>query len=64
MSLTGKISIEIGVHATATKLFNILATQLHHVQNLTDRVHGAKLHHGEDWHHNESIKQWTSTIGN
>ncbi|XP_047174651.1 MLP-like protein 43 [Vigna umbellata] len=62
MSLAGKLSIEIGVHGSAAKWFNLLATQLHHVQNLTDQVHETKLHHGEDWHHNESIKQWTSTI--
>ncbi|BAT89693.1 hypothetical protein LR48_Vigan08g059800 [Vigna angularis] len=62
MTLFGKISTEIGVHATAEKWFKLLATQLHHVQNLADRVHGTKLHHGEDWHHNESIKQWTYVI--
>ncbi|RDX99625.1 MLP-like protein 43, partial [Mucuna pruriens] len=63
MSLAGKISIEFGVQATATKWFNLFAKQLHHVQNLTDRVHETKLHHGDDWHHKESIKHWTSTIG-
>jgi len=64
MTLLGKISTEIGVHATAEKWYNLFATQLHHVQNLADRVHGTKLHHGEDWHHNESIKHWTYVIGN
>jgi len=64
MSLGGKISIEIGVHANATKWYNIFATQLNQIQNLTDRIHHAKLHHGHDWHHNESIKQWTYIIGN
>ncbi|KAK7405728.1 hypothetical protein VNO78_07336 [Psophocarpus tetragonolobus] len=39
MTLAGKISMEIGVHATAAKWFNLFATELHHVQNLTDRVH-------------------------
>nr|ACU16259.1 unknown [Glycine max] len=62
MSLAGKITTEIGVHATAAKWFNLFATQLHHVQNLTDRVHGTKLHQGEDWHHNETVKHWTYTI--
>ncbi|XP_027908902.1 MLP-like protein 28 [Vigna unguiculata] len=62
MSLGGKISIEIGVHANATKWYNIFATQLNQIQNLTDRIHHAKLHHGHDWHHNESIKQWTYII--
>ncbi|RDX67475.1 MLP-like protein 43, partial [Mucuna pruriens] len=23
---------------------------------ITDSVHGTKLHHGDDWHHNESNK--------
>ncbi|KAL2347408.1 hypothetical protein Fmac_001408 [Flemingia macrophylla] len=62
MSLAGKITSEIGVHATADKWFNLFATQLHHVQNLTDNVHATKLHHGNDWHHNESIKHWTYVI--
>ncbi|KAL2347444.1 hypothetical protein Fmac_001444 [Flemingia macrophylla] len=62
MSLVGKISTEIGVHATAEKWFNLFATQLHHVQNLTDRVHRTELHRGDDWHHNESIKNWTYII--
>ncbi|RDY11494.1 MLP-like protein 43 [Mucuna pruriens] len=62
MSLVGKISTEIGVHATAAKWFNLFAKQLHHVQNLTDRVHGTKLHRGNDWHHSETIKHWTYTI--
>jgi len=63
MTRAGKISTEIGVHATAAKWFNLFATKLHHVQNLAERVHGAKLHHGHDWHHSESIKQWTYVIG-
>ncbi|KAK7405730.1 hypothetical protein VNO78_07338 [Psophocarpus tetragonolobus] len=62
MSLVGKISTEIGVHASAEKWFNLFAKQLHHVQNLCDRVHQTKLHQGEDWHHNESIKHWTYVI--
>ncbi|TKY68510.1 MLP protein 43 [Spatholobus suberectus] len=62
MSLVGKISTEIGVHATAAKWFSLFSTQLHHVQNLTDSVHGTKLHQGDDWHHNESIKHWTYVI--
>jgi len=64
MTLAGKISIEVGVHATAEKWYNLFATQLHHVQNLAERVHGTKLHQGEDWHHNASIKHWTYVIGN
>ncbi|XP_027908837.1 MLP-like protein 43 [Vigna unguiculata] len=62
MTLAGKITTEIGVHATAAKWFNLFAKQLHHVQNLAERVHGTKLHRGQDWHHPESIKQWTYVI--
>ncbi|XP_014490852.1 MLP-like protein 43 [Vigna radiata var. radiata] len=62
MTLAGKISCEIEVHATAAKWFNLFAKQLHQVQNLTDRVHGTKLQHGEDWHHPDSIKHWTYVL--
>ncbi|KAK7342947.1 hypothetical protein VNO80_25905 [Phaseolus coccineus] len=62
MALFGKISIEIEVHATAEKWFKIFSTQLHDVQNIAESVHETKLHHGEDWHHNESIKHWTYVI--
>jgi len=64
MTLFGKISIEIGVHATAERLFKIFSTQLHDVQNIAESVHETKLHHGEDWHHNDSIKHWTYVVGN
>ncbi|KAK7405725.1 hypothetical protein VNO78_07333 [Psophocarpus tetragonolobus] len=62
MSLVGKISTEIGVHASAAKWFKLCATQLHDVQHLTDSVHETKLHHGEDWHHKETVKHWTYVI--
>ncbi|ESW05481.1 hypothetical protein PHAVU_011G182800 [Phaseolus vulgaris] len=62
MALFGKISIEIGVHATAERLFKIFSTQLHDVQNIAESVHETKLHHGEDWHHNDSIKHWTYVV--
>ncbi|KAL5061859.1 hypothetical protein RYX36_023596, partial [Vicia faba] len=38
-------------------------SELHEVQNICERVHHAKLHEGEDWHHNESVKHWTYEIG-
>jgi len=63
MTLSGKISTEIGVHATAAKWFNFQLTQLHQVQHLTDHVHETRLHEGEDWHHHETIKHWTYVIG-
>jgi len=34
------------------------------VQNISERVHGAKLHEGEDVHHIDSVKHWTYVIGN
>ncbi|KAK7405719.1 hypothetical protein VNO78_07327 [Psophocarpus tetragonolobus] len=62
MTLAGKLSAEVGIHANPEKVFNILAKQLHHLQNVAERIHGAKLHEGDDWHTNDSIKQWTYTI--
>ncbi|KAK7405718.1 hypothetical protein VNO78_07326 [Psophocarpus tetragonolobus] len=62
MSLAGKISIEVGIHSTAEKLFDIFSKKLHHVQNVAERVHGTKLHQGDDWHTNDSVKHWTYTV--
>ncbi|KAK7313877.1 hypothetical protein VNO77_39080 [Canavalia gladiata] len=62
MPLKGKLSTEIGVHATAAKWFSLFASQLDHIQNLAERIHGAKLHQGDDWHSNDSVKHWTYTI--
>ena len=65
MALTGKLSTEIVVQAPAAKFFGLFAKQLHHVQNLYERVHGAKLHEGHDWHSiGGSVKHWTYVIGN
>ncbi|KAK7342956.1 hypothetical protein VNO80_25915 [Phaseolus coccineus] len=44
MSLSGKISTELPVHATADKWFHTFTNQLHHIQHVADKVHGAKLH--------------------
>ncbi|RZB70625.1 MLP-like protein 43, partial [Glycine soja] len=63
MVLAGKLSTELGVKASATKWFNLLTTQLHHVQNLCERVHETKLHDGDDWHGvGNSVKHWTYVI--
>ncbi|TKY68507.1 MLP protein 43 [Spatholobus suberectus] len=64
MSLAGKISTEVGVHATAAKWFNLFSKQLHHIQNVAERIHRAKLHQGDDWHTNDSVKHWSYAIGN
>jgi len=64
MSLSGKISTELPVHATAEKWFNTFTNQLHHIQHVTGKIHGAKLHEGDDWHTNDSVKHWTFTLGN
>jgi len=63
-SLSGKISTEVGVHATAEKWFNLYSKNLHHIQNVAERIHGAKLHKGDEWHTNDSVKHWSYTIGN
>ncbi|XP_015936926.1 MLP-like protein 34 [Arachis duranensis] len=63
MALTGKLSIEIGIHAPAAKFFHLMTKQLHHVQNVCERVHGAKLHEGDEWHSvGGSVKHWTYVI--
>ncbi|KAK7304543.1 hypothetical protein VNO77_42424 [Canavalia gladiata] len=61
MVLAGKVSTELGIHTSAAKFFNLFVQQLHHVQNITDRVHETKLHQG-DWHGIGSVKSWTYTI--
>ncbi|BAT89658.1 hypothetical protein LR48_Vigan08g049700 [Vigna angularis] len=62
MSLTGKISTELPVYATADKWFHIFSKKLHHVQHVAGKVHGTKLHQGDDWHTNDSVKHWTYTL--
>ena len=63
MSLSGKISTELPVHATAEKWFHIMTKKLHHIQHVAGKIHGAKLHQGDDWHVNDSVKHWTYTLG-
>ncbi|QCD85856.1 hypothetical protein DEO72_LG3g377 [Vigna unguiculata] len=62
MSLTGKISTELPVHATAEKWFHTYAKRLHHIQHVAAKVHGTKLHEGDDWHTTDSVKHWTYTL--
>nr|AFV09180.1 pathogenesis-related protein 10a [Lens culinaris] len=62
MVLAGKLSTELGIKTPADKFFKLFASELHEVQNLCERVHHTKIHHGEDWHHNESVKHWTYVI--
>ncbi|KAJ1442482.1 START-like domain superfamily [Sesbania bispinosa] len=62
MVLVGKLTTELGVKAPAAKWFNLLTAQLHHVQNLCERVHSTKLHEG-DWHGvGSGLKHWTYVI--
>ncbi|KAL9298214.1 hypothetical protein ACSQ67_024110 [Phaseolus vulgaris] len=62
ISLSGKISTELPVHATAEKWFHIMTKKLHHIQHVAGKIHGAKLHEGDDWHVNDSVKHWTYTL--
>ena len=62
MSLSGKISTEIPVQGAPEKWFHTYTNQLHHIQNVTHKVHAAKLHEGDDWHANDSVKHWTYII--
>ncbi|KAL1348198.1 hypothetical protein HN51_024175 [Arachis hypogaea] len=60
--LSGKISIEVVIQVAASKFFNVLAKQFHNVPNICERIHGSKLHEGDDWHSTDSVKQWTLLI--
>ncbi|XP_015936877.1 MLP-like protein 34 [Arachis duranensis] len=63
MALSGKLSIEIVIHAPAGKFFNLVSKSIHDVQNICERVHHTKLHQGEDWHSiGDSVKHWTYVI--
>ncbi|MED6212565.1 hypothetical protein PIB30_084661 [Stylosanthes scabra] len=63
MALTSKLSIETPISSPAAKFFNLMARQLHHVQNVCERIHGAKLNVGNDWHSiGGSVKHWTYII--
>ncbi|KAJ1411573.1 START-like domain superfamily [Sesbania bispinosa] len=62
MALTGKITTEFGIKVPASKSFNFITNQLHHVQNITDAVHHAKVHEGDDWHSTDSVKHWSYTV--
>ncbi|MED6171725.1 hypothetical protein PIB30_043442 [Stylosanthes scabra] len=63
MALSGKLSTEIVIQAPAGKFFNLVSKNIPNVQNICERVHGTKLHEGEDWHSvGDSVKQWTYVI--
>ncbi|XP_020229267.1 MLP-like protein 34 [Cajanus cajan] len=62
MSLSGKMSTEVRIHASAAKWFNFFSSQLHHIQNIAERIHCTKLHQGHDWHASDSVKHWSYTI--
>ncbi|KAK7260762.1 hypothetical protein RIF29_27059 [Crotalaria pallida] len=62
MALTGKVSTEHVILAPVSKWFNLFAKQLHHIQNIAEKVHHTKLHEGDDWHSNESVKHWTYVV--
>lgn len=63
-ALSGKVESEVEVQSPAAKFFNLFVTQLHDVQNITEVVHGTKVHQG-DWHGvgSDSVKHWTYTVG-
>ncbi|KAF7808691.1 MLP-like protein 34 [Senna tora] len=64
MALKGKVGAEIEIQSPASKFFNLMVTQLHEIQNMTDQVHETKLHQG-DWHGvgPHSVKHWTFMSG-
>ncbi|KAL4294349.1 hypothetical protein HN51_045171 [Arachis hypogaea] len=63
MALTGKLSFETVIRSPAAKFFNLMARQLHHLQNICERIHAAKLQVGNDWDSvGGSVKHWTYII--
>ncbi|XP_020962897.1 MLP-like protein 43 isoform X6 [Arachis ipaensis] len=62
MAISGNISVEVVIQVPASKLFHILAKEFHNIQNICERVHGANLHEGDDWHCTDSVKHWTSVV--
>ncbi|XP_061357321.1 MLP-like protein 43 [Gastrolobium bilobum] len=60
-SLSGKVSTELGIRTPAAKFFNLVLKQIHHIQNVTERVHQTNLHEG-DSHDIGSVRQWTYVI--
>ncbi|MED6107758.1 hypothetical protein PIB30_017250 [Stylosanthes scabra] len=63
MDLSGKFTIEVGIQVPAAKFFDVLTKQLHIAKSICGRVQDAKLHEGDEWHSNDSVKQWTSVVG-
>ncbi|CAK8561222.1 unnamed protein product [Lathyrus sativus] len=62
MVLAGKLITELGIKTPADKFYKLFASELHEVQNLSERIHEGKLHEGEDWHHSDTVKHWTIVI--
>ncbi|KAF7808708.1 MLP-like protein 43 [Senna tora] len=64
MALKGKVGAEIEIHSPASKFFDLIVTQIHEIQNISDAVNDIKLHQG-DWHGvgSHSVKHWTFTLG-
>ncbi|KAF7827662.1 MLP-like protein 43 [Senna tora] len=62
MGLSGKLEIEIEVKAPSGKFFHFFTKELHQVQHITDSIHGAEFHEGDEWHTIGSVKSWTYTV--
>ncbi|KAI9079821.1 hypothetical protein K1719_038231 [Acacia pycnantha] len=63
MALKGKLEVENETPIPASEFFHTFTKKLDNLQNITDHVHEAELHEGEDWHSIGSVKQWTLTVG-
>ncbi|XP_058728486.1 MLP-like protein 28 [Vicia villosa] len=61
MSLTGKVESETEIAATAAKFYHVFRKQLEHVPNISQEIHGARVHEG-DWENVGSVKHWEYTI--
>jgi len=63
MALSGKVETEIEIQAPAAKFYNVFRKQLEQLPNISNGIHGARLHEG-DWENVGSVKHWEYTVGN
>jgi len=61
MALSGKVETEVEIQAPGAKFYNIFRKQLEQVPNISNEIHGARVHEG-DWENIGSIKHWEFTV--
>jgi len=62
MALSGKVEAEVEIQAPAAKFYNVCRKQVEQVPNISNEIHGARVHKG-DWENIGSVKHWEFTVG-